>query len=110
MSKPIIEVKGISKCYKLGSIGAQTMRDEVEAFFARFKKNKPLDPTFAENSKLKTANSAAGRPAGLCEPASGSESATARRGGEQTKSRGSSMRLWSFPAVRGCSPRKPFDK
>jgi lipopolysaccharide transport system ATP-binding protein len=60
MSKPIIEVKGISKCYKLGSIGAQTMRDEVEAFFARFKKNKPLDPTFAENSKLKTANSAAG--------------------------------------------------
>jgi hypothetical protein len=38
MSKPIIEVKGISKCYKLGSIGAQTMRDEVEAFFARFKK------------------------------------------------------------------------
>jgi len=60
MSKPIIEVKGISKCYKLGSIGAQTMRDEVEAFFARFKKNKPLDPEFAENSKLKTANSAAG--------------------------------------------------
>jgi len=60
MSKPIIEVKGISKCYKLGSIGAQTMRDEVEAFFARFKKSKPLDPTFAENSKLKTANSAAG--------------------------------------------------
>jgi lipopolysaccharide transport system ATP-binding protein len=40
MSKPIIEVKGISKCYKLGSIGAQTMRDEVEAFFARFKKTK----------------------------------------------------------------------
>jgi lipopolysaccharide transport system ATP-binding protein len=60
MSKPIIEVKGISKCYKLGSIGAQTMRDEVEAFFARFKKTKPLDPAFAENSKLKTANSAAG--------------------------------------------------
>ena len=40
MSKPIIEVKEISKCYKLGSIGAQTMRDEVEAFFARFKKAK----------------------------------------------------------------------
>ena len=38
MSKPIIEVKGISKRYKLGSISAQTMRDEVEAFFARFKK------------------------------------------------------------------------
>jgi lipopolysaccharide transport system ATP-binding protein len=40
MSKPIIEVKGISKRYKLGTIGAQTMRDEVEAFFARFKKPK----------------------------------------------------------------------
>ena len=40
MSKPIIEVKGISKRYKLGSISAQTMRDEVEAFFARFKKTK----------------------------------------------------------------------
>ena len=39
--KPIIEVKGISKRYQLGSIGAQTMRDEVEAFFARFKKTKP---------------------------------------------------------------------
>jgi hypothetical protein len=38
MSKPIIEVKGISKRYQLVSIGAQTMRDEVEAFFARFKK------------------------------------------------------------------------
>ena len=40
MSKPIIEVKGISKRYQLGTIGAQTMRDEVEAFFARFKKTK----------------------------------------------------------------------
>jgi hypothetical protein len=60
MSKPIISVRNISKRYQLGSIGAQTMRDEVEAFFARFKKNKALDPTFAENSKLKTAHSAAG--------------------------------------------------
>jgi len=41
MSKPIIEVKGISKRYQLGTIGASTMRDEVEAFFARFKKTKP---------------------------------------------------------------------
>ena len=45
MSKPIIEVKGISKRYQLGSIGAQTMRDEVEAFFARFKKNKSQNPS-----------------------------------------------------------------
>jgi lipopolysaccharide transport system ATP-binding protein len=43
--KPIIEVKGISKRYQLGSIGAQTMRDEVEAFFARFKKNKSQNPS-----------------------------------------------------------------
>jgi hypothetical protein len=40
MSKPIIEVKEISKRYQLGSISAQTMRAEVEAFFARFKKSK----------------------------------------------------------------------
>jgi len=40
MSKPIISVSNISQRYQLGSIGAQTMRDEVEAFFARFKKPK----------------------------------------------------------------------
>jgi lipopolysaccharide transport system ATP-binding protein len=40
MSKPIISVHNISKRYKLGTIGASTMRDEVEAFFARFKKPK----------------------------------------------------------------------
>jgi hypothetical protein len=63
MSKPIIEVKGISKRYQLGSISAQTMRDEVEAFFARFKKTKPLEEGNSEKLKteiLKTANSAAG--------------------------------------------------
>jgi hypothetical protein len=38
MSKPIISVRNISKRYQLGTIGASTMRDEVEAFFARFKK------------------------------------------------------------------------
>jgi lipopolysaccharide transport system ATP-binding protein len=63
MSKPIIEVKGISKCYKLGSIGASTMRDEVEALFARFKKTKPLDPSSPENSPLVTRHSAAGAAA-----------------------------------------------
>jgi lipopolysaccharide transport system ATP-binding protein len=63
MSKPIIEVKGISKRYKLGTIGASTMRDEVEAFFARFKKPKSLDNLNSEilkTEKLKTANSPAG--------------------------------------------------
>jgi lipopolysaccharide transport system ATP-binding protein len=50
MSKPIISVRNISKRYQLGSIGAQTMRDEVEAFFARFKKNKALDSPKAPSS------------------------------------------------------------
>ncbi|MEI8294335.1 MAG: polysaccharide ABC transporter ATP-binding protein [bacterium] len=58
MSKPIISVHNISKRYKLGSIGAQTMRDEVEAFLARFKKTKRLDN--AKSEILKTANSALG--------------------------------------------------
>jgi hypothetical protein len=31
-------------------------------------------------------------------------------GMRKTKSHGSSMRLWSFPAVRACPPRKPSDK
>ena len=70
MSKPIIEVKGISKRYKLGTIGAQTMRDEVEAFFSRFKKTKPpatshslpaassSQPLVTRHSSLDTARSA----------------------------------------------------
>jgi len=62
MSKPIIEVKEISKCYKLGTIGAQTMRDEVEAFFARFKKTKsPATshslPATSSNQPLATSHS-----------------------------------------------------
>lgn len=59
MSKPIISVHNISKCYKLGSIGASTMRDEVEAFFTRFKKTKP--PATATNHQpLVSRHSAAG--------------------------------------------------
>ena len=70
MSKPIIEVKGISKRYKLGTIGAKTMRDEVEAFFSRFKKTKPpatshslpaassSQPLVTRHSSLDTARSA----------------------------------------------------
>ena len=63
MSKPIISVSNISKRYQLGSIGAQTIRDEVEAFFARFKKKKSSDNINSEILKtetLKTAHSAAG--------------------------------------------------
>jgi lipopolysaccharide transport system ATP-binding protein len=39
MSRPIIEVESISKRYNLGQFNAQTMREEVEHFFRRFRKN-----------------------------------------------------------------------
>ena len=38
MSRPIIEVESVSKRYKLGQFNAQTMREEVEQFFQRFRK------------------------------------------------------------------------
>jgi len=38
--KPIIEVKGISKKYKLGVFNARTLREEAEAFLARFSRRK----------------------------------------------------------------------
>ena len=36
MSRPIIEVENLSKRYKLGQFNAQTMREEVAAFFCAF--------------------------------------------------------------------------
>src|SRR5690348_16743730 len=39
MSRPIIEVENLSKRYRLGQFNAQTMREEVERFFARFRRN-----------------------------------------------------------------------
>jgi lipopolysaccharide transport system ATP-binding protein len=38
--KPIIEVKGLSKRYKLGVFNAKTLREEAEAFLARFSRKK----------------------------------------------------------------------
>jgi lipopolysaccharide transport system ATP-binding protein len=38
MPRPIIEVENLSKCYRLGQLNAQTMREEVERFFARFRR------------------------------------------------------------------------
>ena len=38
--KPIIEVKGLSKRYKLGVFNAKTLREEAEAFLARFSRGK----------------------------------------------------------------------
>jgi lipopolysaccharide transport system ATP-binding protein len=37
MSLPVIEVENLSKRYRLGQFNAQTMREEVEQFFARFR-------------------------------------------------------------------------
>jgi len=38
--RPIIEVKGLSKRYKLGVFNAKTLREEAEAFLARFGRKK----------------------------------------------------------------------
>ena len=40
MSKPIISVNGLSKKYKLGVFNAKTLREEAEAFLARFSRGK----------------------------------------------------------------------
>ena len=40
MSQPIIEVKGLSKRYKLGVFNAKSLREEAEAFLARFSRGK----------------------------------------------------------------------
>jgi lipopolysaccharide transport system ATP-binding protein len=37
MSRPIIEVENLSKRYRLGQFNAQTMREEAEQLFARFR-------------------------------------------------------------------------
>jgi lipopolysaccharide transport system ATP-binding protein len=38
MSRPIIEVENVSKCYKLGEFNARTLAEEVERFFQRFRR------------------------------------------------------------------------
>ena len=38
--QPIIEVRGLSKRYKLGVFNAKTLREEAEAFLARFSRGK----------------------------------------------------------------------
>lgn len=42
MARPIIEVRGISKAYRLGSIGVKSLRDELEGLLRR-KKNRKSD-------------------------------------------------------------------
>jgi lipopolysaccharide transport system ATP-binding protein len=39
-SKPIIEVHGLSKLYRLGDLGASSLREATERFFARVRKSK----------------------------------------------------------------------
>ncbi len=41
MSKPVIEVHGLSKSYQLGTIGATSLREEAAAFVQRLKGNAP---------------------------------------------------------------------
>jgi lipopolysaccharide transport system ATP-binding protein len=43
MSRPIIEVENLSKRYRLGQFNAQTMREEVEQLFTRFRKKRTGD-------------------------------------------------------------------
>jgi lipopolysaccharide transport system ATP-binding protein len=50
MSRPIIEVENLSKRYRLGQFNAQTLREEVEQFFAQFR-NKGGELS-AESSEL----------------------------------------------------------
>lgn len=53
--KPIIEVKGLSKCYKLGVFNARSLREEAEAFLARFSRKKGgrrVDKREGEHSSL----------------------------------------------------------
>jgi len=47
MSRPIIEVRGISKRYRLGHIGFTSLREEIERLFRR-SKNDPADRSEAD--------------------------------------------------------------
>lgn len=47
MSRPIIEVSGLSKVYRLGEIGALSMREELAGMWARFRQRTPQ--TFAKD-------------------------------------------------------------
>ncbi|HEY1107948.1 MAG TPA: ABC transporter ATP-binding protein [Opitutaceae bacterium] len=44
MSRPIIEVSGLSKVYRLGEIGAFSLREELAATWARFRHRAPKTP------------------------------------------------------------------
>src|SRR6516225_11692736 len=52
MTKPIIEVKHISKRYRLGAFGTTTLREDLEQFFAKIRR-KDLLLTPAETQKGK---------------------------------------------------------
>lgn len=57
--RPIIEVKGLSKRYKLGVFNAKTLREEAEAFLARFGRRKA---ELAGNPPLVTRDLSHGEP------------------------------------------------
>src|SRR6516225_7121920 len=52
MSRPIIEVENLSKRYRLGQFNAQTMREEVEQLFARFRNKRGGDNPSGTNSEF----------------------------------------------------------
>lgn len=52
MSRPIISVRNLSKKYRLGTIGATTLKEELEQLWASFRRNGNSDPQSAiRNSK-----------------------------------------------------------
>jgi lipopolysaccharide transport system ATP-binding protein len=51
MSKPIIEVHDLSKRYCLGTVGADSLRDEFGLFLARFRSKKSKEPPIVRRPK-----------------------------------------------------------
>jgi lipopolysaccharide transport system ATP-binding protein len=51
MSTPIIEVRDLSKRYRLGTIGAESVRDEFGLFLARFHSKKSKEPPIVRTPK-----------------------------------------------------------
>ena len=44
MNQPVIDVQGLAKCYRLGSIGATSLREEVSAQWARLRGRAEVAP------------------------------------------------------------------
>ena len=51
-SKPIIEVEGLSKCYRLGLVGARSLREEIERLWERLRRKKRVGRRVASPKPL----------------------------------------------------------